>query len=85
MLLPSLLQTLTNCDLNPLTRDHLASPMPVTGLKVVILRILMVLVSTCLADIGRAQTVLMLICASYITYCLITTVSSSPVRNWPSF
>eukprot|EP00775_Hariotina_reticulata_P001355 gene1355-1696_t len=66
--------TLTDCDLNPLTRNHLASPMPVTGVKALVLRILMVLLSTCLAEIGRAQSVLMLICAVYITYCLITTV-----------
>jgi len=67
------LQNLSDCTLNPLTRNHLASPLPQTALKAIFLRIAMVLI-TCLLELGHTQPALTIICAVYITYCLLITV-----------
>eukprot|EP00775_Hariotina_reticulata_P003511 gene3511-3781_t len=69
-----IMMNLSDCTLNPLTRNHLASSLPQTALKAIMLRIAIVLISTCLSELGNVQSVLMLISAVYITYCLLITV-----------
>lgn len=67
-------QSISDCSLNPLTRDHLASPVAVTNLKTMGLKMVMVIVSTSLSVLGRTQAIIMLICAAIITYFLARTV-----------
>jgi hypothetical protein len=68
------LQSISDCTLNPLTRDHLASPVAITNLKTMGLKMVMVVVSTGLAVLGRTQVIVMLLCAAIITYFLLRTV-----------
>jgi hypothetical protein len=72
--LPRHQQSISDCSLNPLTRDHLASPVALTNLKTMGLKMAMVVLSTGLGVLGRAQPVAMLVCAAIITYYLLTTV-----------
>jgi hypothetical protein len=62
---------------NPLNRNHLASPVAITGMKTMALKMAMVVISTVCSEMGNAQSVLMLICTSFILYFLVTTV-----RRW---
>ncbi|KAF8055488.1 tmcC [Scenedesmus sp. PABB004] len=66
--------SVSDCDLNPLTRSQLASPVALTGVKTMALKMAMVLVSTVAHELGHAQFVVMLACAGLITYVLLTTV-----------
>jgi hypothetical protein len=74
LLLP---QSLCDSDLNPLTRNQLATSLAVTGMKSVVARIAMVGLSTCLEELGKAQFVLMLICVFLVTYFLFKSVSAA--------
>lgn len=76
------MQSVSDCDLNPLTRNHLASPVAVTGIKTMALKMVMVVVSTTCTELGKAQSVIMLICTAVITYYLLTTVRASPCCSW---
>eukprot|EP00775_Hariotina_reticulata_P009112 gene9112-9281_t len=66
--------SLCDSDLNPLTRNQLATSLAVTGMKSVVARIAIVGLSTCLNELGKAQSVLMLICVFLVTYFLFKSV-----------
>eukprot|EP00882_Tetradesmus_deserticola_P022458 GHRQ01024368.1.p3 GENE.GHRQ01024368.1~~GHRQ01024368.1.p3 ORF type:complete len:102 (+),score=23.68 GHRQ01024368.1:59-364(+) len=67
---------------NPLSRNHLASPVAVTGMKTMGLKMAMVLISTVGGGLGNTQDVLMLICAAIIVYYMITTVRCMLRVHW---
>jgi hypothetical protein len=71
-----MLQNLSDCTLNPLTRNHLASSLPQTALKAILSRIAMVLIATYMSELGHVQPSLLIISAVYITYNLLVTVRS---------
>lgn len=66
---------LANPRSNPLNRNHLASPVAITGMKTMALKMAMVILSTVCSELGNAQSVLMLICVAFILYYMVTTVS----------
>ncbi|WIA38773.1 hypothetical protein OEZ86_002065 [Tetradesmus obliquus] len=66
---------MAECSGNLLSNNLLASPVAETALKVTLLKLVMVLVSTCLDEFKKIQAVLMFICPVLSTYFQIT---SSP-------
>lgn len=68
---------MSECDLNPLTRNHLASPVAVASMYISLLKVGLVLVGAALSALGgQVQSVLMLILVVYIVYWMLTLVST---------
>eukprot|EP00775_Hariotina_reticulata_P009651 gene9651-9811_t len=70
----AIISAYSDCDLNPLVKSRLASPRAGTTLVTVSFKIAMVILSTCFMELGKAQSVLMLLCACIITYYLLRRV-----------
>lgn len=62
------LQAVSECDLNPLARNYLASPVAIDSLKAVCVKMLLVVVSAALDSFAKAQAALMLIFTWFTSY-----------------
>lgn len=51
------LQSISDCDSNPLTRNYLSSPVPIASFKILALKMVMVIVSTVLDTVPQAQPI----------------------------
>eukprot|EP00877_Chromochloris_zofingiensis_P002525 jgi/Chrzof1/12273/Cz06g28080.t1 len=56
------------CDLNPMTRNYLASPVAVDSFKILCLRMLLVIVNSMMSELPRVQVIIMLLCVWFIMY-----------------
>lgn len=72
-------QGTAGCDRNPLTRNLLASADANTTIKILVLKLVCVLVSTALDRMGTIQVVLMLISMYGVVYYTLDGVSVPPV------
>jgi hypothetical protein len=71
------LQSMAECSGNHLSHNLMASPVAETALKTTLLKLVMIVVSTCLDEFGKVQAVLMFICPTLSTYFQITSVSAA--------
>ena len=67
-------KSMSDCDLNPMTRNILASPAPETNFKVLALKMAMVIMSACLAELVHVQPALLVACVSLIAWLVFSTV-----------
>lgn len=69
---------MSDCDLNPLTRNHMASPVAMVLLTTMGLRIGLVLVASIMSAMGgKTQSILMCIIVVGLLYYTIVTVCSN--------
>lgn len=73
----SWLQSVADCDLNPLTRNYLASPAASASIKMLALKMIVVITSACLDELPKVQPVVMLVCVVLVTYLMLISVSGS--------
>ena len=71
------LQSIGDCDLNPMCRDHLASPTAVANFKMLALKFVLVICATCLDKYQSIQVIILLVCVATITYYMLTAVSDN--------
>ncbi|KIY98673.1 hypothetical protein MNEG_9288 [Monoraphidium neglectum] len=69
-----------DCDLNPLTRNMLATPAAITNLTTLALKMVMVVLSTAGGSNPKLQSVVMAVCSGYITYQMI--MAASYYNDW---
>lgn len=71
------MQSAGSCELNPLSRSPLASVDAVSSIKILLLKLVYVLVSTALDRVGSAQVVLMLIAMTGVVFYTLEAVRRS--------
>jgi hypothetical protein len=69
---------MAECSGNLLSNNLMASPVAETALKTTLLKLVMIVVSTCLDEFPKIQAVLMFICPVLSTYFQITSVGCIP-------
>lgn len=74
-----LAQAMAECNGDLVTNNLTASPVAATALKTMLLKLVMIVVSTCLDEFPQPQAVLMFICPVLSTYLQLSSVSNSLV------
>jgi hypothetical protein len=71
----TLMMSISDCDLNPLSKTLLASPQPIVSFKVLLCKMVCVLVSAILDGLPDVQIIVILLCVALATYYLVLAVS----------